>query len=107
MPGGTLTSESNNRKAGRDKKEKSQMKFMTQLLEILWNGSPDAISGSGAYSDRFIGPNKILRVGTFDIGGDYEGEALEFRAVITLGKIIAKQAHPANGRKANRKSRAA
>jgi hypothetical protein len=57
------------------------------LLELLWNDSGDTIPGGGDWTDKFIGLDKILCTGTMDVQND-KFEAIEFSAVITLGKRV-------------------
>lgn len=62
----------------------------TRLLEILWNSPGDTIPGGGQWTEEFIAPGKILRTGTFDVQDD-TFEAIEFSAVITLGKLVPRR----------------
>lgn len=73
------------------------MKINTQLLQLLWNNSGDTVSVGGTFTDKFVGPNQIIREGIFDfeLGGDSEYEGIEYRAVITLGRLVPKKAQPA------------
>lgn len=70
------------------------MKISAQLLEVLWNNAGDTIPGGGKFTDKFVGPNKVIREGVFDIDGDEEFEGLEYKATITLGRLVPKKAQP-------------
>ena len=63
-----------------------------RLLEVLWNNQQETL-GMNYFSDTFIGPNKIRREGIFDLDacGYEDFEALEFTAVITLGRLVPKK----------------
>jgi len=55
----------------------------TSLLQTLWDSNEDLIPGGGTWTDTFIGPNKILRSGVWDVEDD-RFEGMEFQSVITL-----------------------
>jgi hypothetical protein len=58
-----------------------------ELLNLLWDADVDFISGSGSHSDTFIGPNKILRKGMWDVEDD-RIQGIEYEAIITVKKLI-------------------
>jgi hypothetical protein len=81
--------------------------FNVGLLELLWNNAGDLIPSGGSFSDTFVGANKILRKGTFDIDGDKGFESIEYTAVITLGDLIPKKHHPELANTVRHKSKVA
>jgi hypothetical protein len=58
-----------------------------EMLNLLWDADVDFISGSGSHSDTFIGPNKILRKGVWDVEDD-RIQGIEYEAIIILKKLI-------------------
>ena len=59
------------------------------IQDVLLNGG-ELLPGGG-WSDRWVEKNKIERVGTFDVEGSDECTGVEFRAIITLGNVIAEK----------------
>jgi len=68
------------------------------IQNVLLNGG-ELLPGGG-WTDRWIGRNKIERVGAFDVEGSDDMKEVPFRAIIILGKT------PARKSKARRRNRA-
>ena len=68
-----------------------------ELLSFLWNnvdGDRLPEGGDPKHPDRFIGPRTFIREGVFNLDSERDSDeayaGIEYRAVITLGRLVPK-----------------
>lgn len=82
----------------RGKQRGNWMRTENALQNALLNGGE--LMCGGGWTDRWIGRNRIERVGVFDVEGSEDVKEVPFRAIIILGKT------PTRKPRARRRNRA-